>query len=141
MTDALLGPLTSLTATAFLIWLTYFLGFRGGRRFESEDEFLALSAPYGGATQHLMDAGGAGGIALLGDGQLLVAKMVGDRVATRIFPPSAIDSLVTSQAKDKMNLSITLQFKDLGFSAVQLETKMGTLPTWLDRLQIRGGNA
>jgi len=138
MTDAFLGPLASLTATAFLIWLTYFLGFRGGRRFESEDEFLALSAPYGGATEHLMDAGGAGGIALLHDGQLLVAKMVGDKVATRIFPQSAIDSLVCAYASSGERLSIKMQFKDLGFSAVTLETKMRTMPAWLKMLQTKG---
>jgi len=138
MTDAFLGPLVSLTATAFLIWLTYFLGFRGGRRFESEDEFLALSAPYGGATEHLMDAGGAGGIALLHDGQLLVAKMVGDKVATRIFPQSAIDSLVCAYASSGERLSIKMQFKDLGFSAVTLETKMRTMPAWLKMLQTKG---
>lgn len=137
MMDAFLGPLVSLTATAFLIWLTYFLGFHGGRRFESEDEFLALSAPYGGATQHLMDAGGAGGIALLRDGQLLVAKMVGDKVATRIFPQSAIDSFVSSHASPGERLSIKMRFKDLGFSAVTLETTSSTLPAWLDMLQTR----
>lgn len=138
MTAALLGPLISLAATGFLIWLAYFLGFRGGRRFESEEAFLALSAPYGGATQHLMDAGGAGGIALLGDGQLLVAKIVGDKVAIRVFPLSALDRLVTSPAKDGQHLSITLQFNDLGFSAMTLEMKMGTLPAWLDRLPTKG---
>jgi hypothetical protein len=137
MTAALLGPLASLTATAFLIWLTYFLGFRGGRRFGSEDEFLALSAPYGGATQYLMDAGGSGGIALLRDGQLLVAKMVGDKVATRVFPQSAIDSLVSSYASSDKRLSIKMQFKDLGFSAVTFETTLGALPAWLDLLQTR----
>ena len=138
MINALLGPLVSLTATAFLIWLTYFLGFRGGRRFESEDEFLALSAPYGGATQHLMDAGGAGGIALLRDGQLLVAKMVGDKAATRIFPQSAIDSLVSSYASPGERLSIKMRFKDLGFSAVTLKTTLVTLPAWLHLLQTTG---
>ena len=138
MINALLGPLVSLTATAFLIWLTYFLGFRGGRRFESEDEFLALSAPYGGAKQYLMDASGAGGIALLHDGQLLVAKMVGDKAATRIFPRSAIDSVVSSHASPGERLSIKMQFKDMGFSAVTLETTLGTLPAWLDLPQTRG---
>jgi|LauGreDrversion4_2_1035121.scaffolds.fasta_scaffold82666_4 hypothetical protein len=138
MMDALLGPLLSLTATAFLIWLTYFLGFRGGRRFESEDEFLALSAPYGGATQHLMDSGGAGGIALLRDGQLLVAKMVGDKVATRIFPQSDIDSLVSSFDPPGERLSIKMQFKDLGFSTITLKTTLDTLPAWLKLLQTRG---
>jgi len=138
MMDALLGPLVSLTASAFLICLTYFLGFRGGRRFESEAEFLALSTPYGGAAQHLMDAGGTGGIALLGDGQLLVARMVGDKVATRIFPQSAIHSLVSSHTSPGERLSIKMQFKDLGFSAVTLETTLSTLPAWLDLLQTRG---
>jgi len=133
--DALLGPLVSLTASAFLIWLTYFLGFRGGRRFESEEEFLALSAPYGGATQHLMDAGGAVGIALLRDGQLLVARMVGDKVATRIFPQSAIQSLKSSHASPRRRLSIKMQFKDFGFSPVTLETTFGALPAWLNQLQ------
>jgi len=138
MINALLGPLVSLTASAFLIWLTYFLGFRGGRRFESEDEFLALIAPYGGATQYLMDASGAGGIALLQDGQLLVAKMVGDKAATRIFSRSAIDSIVSSNASSDTRLSIKIRFKDLGFSALTLETALRTLPTWLDLPQTRG---
>ncbi len=138
MTGALLGQLASLAATFFLIWLTYFLGFRGGRRFENEDAFLALCAPYGGAKQHLMDAGGAGGIALLADGQLLVAKMVGEKVATRVFPPSTIDRLVSSPAKDGQHLLLTLQFKDFGYSAMTLETNMGALPAWLDRLPTKG---
>lgn len=141
MTAALLGPLISLAATGFLIWLAYFLGFRGGRRFESEDAFLALCAPQGGAIQHLIDAAGAGGIALLGNGQLLVAKMVGDKIATRVFPLSALDRLVTSLAKDGQHLSITLHFKDVGFSAMTLKTNMGTLPTWLDRLPTKARTA
>lgn len=135
MTGALVGQLASLAATFFLIWLAYFLGFRGGRRFESEDAFLALSEPYGGARQHLMDAGGAGGIALLGDGQLLVAKMVGDKVATRVFPPMALDSLLASQAKDGQHLLITMKFKDLGYSAMKLKANLSTLPAWLGQLQ------
>jgi hypothetical protein len=134
MMDALLGPLASLTATAFLIGLAYFLGFRGGRRFASEDEFLALSAPYGGATEHLMDASGAVGIALLRDGQLLVARIVGDKVAIRIFPQSAIQSLKSSQATPGKRLSIKMQFKDFAFSPVTLETTLGVLPAWLDQL-------
>lgn len=136
---ALLGPLASVAATAFLIGLAYFLVFRGGRRFASEDEFLALSAPYGGARQHLMDSGGAGGIALLGDGQLLVAKMVGDQVATRVFPLTALGSFLASPAKDGQHWSIKLQFKDLGFSAVTIETNGDALPAWLDRLQTQEG--
>lgn len=138
MTMAMLAPFGAVAATGFLVWLAYFLGYRGARRFETEADFLALCTPYGGARQHLLDSGGVSGIALVGNGQVLVAKFVGDRVATRVFSPSAIVSLVGKHTKPGQDLAIKLHFKDFGFSTVALKTSLRAMPGWLDHLQSRG---
>jgi len=135
MTMAILVPLAAVASSGFLVWLAYLLGYHGGRRFESEAEFLALCTPYGGARQHLLDLGGQSGIALVGNGQVLVAKMVGDRVATRVFSPSAIEAFDVTHTDPGEIVAVKLHFKDVGFSAVTLKTTLGTMPCWLDHLQ------
>ena len=135
MLTQVLIPFVALAAIGFLVWLAYFLGYRGERRISDETELLALSRPYGGAQQVLLDAGGFGAIALLNDGQLLVAKIVGDRVATRIFPKSALGSVKLKSRGPNQNLEIELRFNDVGFSSMRLGTMDRNLPTWLDQLR------
>jgi hypothetical protein len=135
MTAAILLPFVSLASIGFLVWLAYFLGFRGGRRILGEAELLAISRPNGGAQQFLLDVGGASAIALLNDGQLLAAKIVGDRVATRIFPKTALASVELRQSKPDQNFGIELRFKDLGFSSMRVATLECHLPAWLDQLR------
>lgn len=134
MSTILLSSL-SLASIGFLVWLAYFLGFRGGRRITDESELLALSRPYGGAQQFLLDTNGASAIALLNDGQLMAAKTVGDRITTRIFPKSAVTSVKLHQKKPDQNLDVELRFNDLGFSSIRMEATDSCLPAWLDRLQ------
>ena len=135
----MLIPFVALAAIGFLVWLAYFLGFRGERRISGEAELLALSRPYGGAQQVLLDTNGFSAIALLNDGQLLVAKIVGDRVATRIFPKSALGSVKLKHRKPDQNLEIELRFNDVGFSSMRLATMDSSLPTWLDQLRSEKG--
>nr|WP_310524418.1 hypothetical protein [Polymorphobacter sp.] len=135
MTAKILISFASLASIGFLVWLAYLLGFRGGTRISGEAELQALSQPYGGAQQFLLDANGAGAIALLHDGQLLAAKIVGDRVATRIFPSSALASIKLFKPKSDQNLGIELRFDDTGFSSIRVATMENQLPAWLDQLQ------
>ncbi len=125
----------SLASIGFLVWLAYFLGFRGERRITSESELLALSKPYGGTQHFLLDANGFSAIALLNDGQLLATKIVGDRIATRIFPKSALALIKLYQPKSDQNLGIELRFSDVGFSSMRVATMESHLPFWLDQLQ------
>ena len=129
----------SLASIGFLVWLAYFLGFRGGRRITGESELLALSRPYGGAQQFLLDSNGASAIALLNDGQLMAAKTVGDRITTRIFPTSALAHIKLYQPKSDQNLGIELRFSDLGFSSIRLEATESNLPAWLNQLKTETG--
>ena len=134
LTQVLISSI-ALGAIGFLVWLAYFLGFRGGRRISGEAELLSLSRSYGGTQQFLLDTNGSSAIALLNDGQLLAAKIVGDRVATRIFPKSALASIKLSQPKPDQNYGIELRFNDIGFSSMRVATTENRLPIWLDRLQ------
>ena len=133
--SVILIQIASLASIGFLVWLAYFLGFRGGRRIAGEAELLALTGPYGGARQFLLDTNGASAIALLNDGQLMAAKTVGDRITTRIFPTSALAHIKLYQPKSDQNLGIELRFNDLGFSSIRLEATESNLPDWLDRLK------
>ena len=135
MMSAILIQTASLAAIGFLVWLAYFLGFRGGRRITDEAELVALSRPYGGAQQFMLDTNGASAIALLNDGQLMAAKTVGDRITTRIFPKSAVTSIKLHQKKPEQNLDVELRFNDLGFSSIRVEAIESQLPAWLDQLQ------
>jgi hypothetical protein len=135
MSVANLLPLLSLASIGFLVWLAYFWGFRGGRRITDEAELLALSRPYGGAQQYLLDTNGASAIALLNDGQLMAAKTFGERITTRIFPKSAVTHIKLYQPKSDQNLGVELRFNDLGFSSIRVATMESHLPAWLDRLQ------
>lgn len=129
----------SLASIGFLVWLAYFLGFRGGRRISGEAELLVLMGPYGGAQQFLLDSKGASAIALLNDGQLMAAKTVGDRITTRIFPTSALAHIKLYQPKSVQNLGIELRFKDLGFSSIRVATTESHLPAWLNQLKTETG--
>ena len=129
----------SLASIGFLVWLAYFLGFRGGRRISGEAELLVLMGPYGGAQQFLLDSKGASAIALLNDGQLMAAKTVGDRITTRIFPTSALAHIKLYQPKSVQNLGIELRFKDLGFSSIRVATTECHLPAWLNQLKTETG--
>ena len=137
----MLIPFVAFAAIGFLVWLAYFLGFRGERRISSEAELLALSRPHGGTQQFLLDKDGSSAIALLNDGQLLAAKIVGDRVATRIFPKSALASIKLSKPKPDQNLGIELRFNDVGFSSMRVASMQNRLPAWLDRLQSETGKS
>lgn len=137
----MLIPSVALGAIGLLVWLAYYLGFRGDRRISGEAELLALGAKYGGTQQFLLDANGSSAIALLNDGHLLAAKIVGDRVATRIFPKAALTSIKLSKPKPDRNLGIELRFNDVGFSSVRVATAQNTLPVWLDRLQSETGKS
>jgi hypothetical protein len=133
--STILIPTVSLASIGFLVWLAYFLGFRGGRRISGEAELLALSDPYGGMQQFLLDTNGASAIALLNDGQLLAAKSVGGRIATRVFPKSALAALKLRQSNPAQHLGIEMQFNDLGFASMRLATVEHHLPAWLAQLQ------
>ena len=139
MLTQVLIPLISLASIGFLVWLAYFLGFRGDRRIAGEDEVRVLSYPYGGTQQFLLDTNGLSAIALLNDGQLLAAKIVGDRVATRVFPTSALGSVKLNQHEPNQNLGIELRFNDLGFASVRLATIDSKLPIWLDQIRSEKG--
>ena len=133
--SVILIQIASLASIAFLVWLAYFLGFRGERRITGEAELLELSKPYGGTQQFLLDASGASAIALLNDGQLLAAKIVGDRLATRIFPQTALKYIKLYPPKSEQNLGVELRFNDVGFSSMRVTTMESHLPAWLDQLQ------
>lgn len=139
MMSTILISIASLASIGFLVWLAYFLGFRGGRRISGEAELLALSRPYGGAQQFLLDSSGASAIALLNDGQLMAAKTVGDRITTRIFPTSALANIKLYQPKSVQNLGIELRFNDLGFSSIRVATTESHLPAWLNQLKTETG--
>lgn len=141
MVSTIMLPLLSLASIGFLVWLAYFLGFRGGRRISGETELLALSRAYGGAQRFLLDTNGASAIALLNDGQLMAAKTVGDRITTRIFPTSALAHIKLYQPKSDQNLGIELRFSDLGFSSIRMNTTESQLPAWLDQLQSTTGKS
>ena len=137
--STILIPLLSLAAIGFLVWLAYFLGFRGGRRITDEAELLALMGPYGGVQQFMLDTNGASAIALLNDGQLMAAKTVGDRITTRIFPKSALVSIKLHKAKPNQSLGVELRFNDVGFSSIRVDATESQLPAWLDQLQSETG--
>jgi hypothetical protein len=139
MSVANLLPFLSLASIGFLAWLAYFLGFRGGRRIADEAELLALSRPYGGTQQFLLDTNGASAIALLNDGQLLAAKTFGDRITTRIFPQSAIKQIKSYQPKSDQKSGVEFRFNDVGFSSIRVETIESHLPPWLNKLQSETG--
>jgi hypothetical protein len=139
--NKLLIPLGSLALIGFLVWLAYLMGFRGGRRISGETELLALAGPHGGTQQFLLDTKGASAIALLKDGQLMAAKIVGEQVVTRIFPISALMSIKQTKSKPDQNLAIELRFKDFGFAPVCVETNENHLPSWLEQLQLETSNS
>lgn len=136
MLTQLLIAFVALAAIGFLVWLAYFLGFRGGDGISGEAEFLALTQTHGGAQQFLLDTNGISAIALLNDGQLLAAKTFGNRFTTRVFPQSALSSIKMFKPKPDQNLGIELRFNDVGFPSMRLATMDNHVPSWLDHMQL-----
>lgn len=132
----MMTQIASLAAVGFLVWLAWALGFRGNRRIAGEAEMLALSEPHGGAQQCAIDTGGKSAIALLNDGRLLVAKIVGDRITTRIFDKGAIASIDMRRAN---GLQVRVRFKDFGFASLRLDTLDSAPQLWLGNFSAKTG--
>ena len=135
MTASLWIPLGSLASIAMLVGLSYALGFRGRRMLSDESEVVALSKPYGGAQEIMMDANGTSAIATLHDGRLLLCKVFGSGIVTRVFSKDEIVSVENFSPKREHARSVSLHFKDLGFPTLALETSSNILPQWLEDLK------
>ena len=134
MNASLWLPLGSLASIAMLVALSYALGFKGRRTLSDESEVVALSQPYGGAREFVMDANGASAIAMLHDGRLLLCKVFGNTIVTRVFSGDEI-VLVKDFGPDRGDVRrVSFQSKDLGFPTLALEMPHDVLPQWLEDL-------
>ncbi len=134
MNASLWLPLGSLASIAMLVWLSYALGFRGMQALPADAELIALSDPYGGAREFVIDAKRASAIALLNDGRLLVCKIVGTAIVTRVYANDEIASVADYRPKHEQARGVSLQFKDTGFPSLKLEIPAEHFPHWLERL-------
>lgn len=134
MTDILV-LLGSAVGVAFMVWLAQRFGHSKRAEVSEADLDAALSevAPGAAVTARLVDLQGRAALAQLEDGRLVVVAGVADRVAVRLFSPSAIRA-VTREPFSGQRAGVVIRFSDLGFPAVRLRYRSPDAPGWLERL-------
>ena len=135
MTGSIWIPLGSLASIAMLVVLSYALGFRGKRMISDESEVVALSQPYGGARELVMDTNGASAVAMLHDGRLLLCKVFGNGIVTRVFSKDEFVSVKDAGPAQGQARRLSFTLQDLGFPTLALEAPSDILPQWLEDLK------
>jgi hypothetical protein len=122
----------SFVAISAILALAFALGFRGKGLLADEGEVRALAQPFGGTHDYMLDAHGTGAFALLIDGRLFAAKVMGNQIVTRVFPRTAILSVKVRQQNSSESVRVVAKFNDFSFPTLQVETTKQSLPTWLE---------
>lgn len=111
-----------------LVLIAFLMGFRARARIDSGSlaRQLAASEPVARIAEELIGADGRVALGRLADGQLLVARVMGDGVSLRTLAPSAVRlRLCKGRA--------FVAFADLGFPPLSLKLQ-GEAPLWLRTL-------
>lgn len=133
----ILTLLGSLAAVIALAALAYGLGFKGDRRLTSEEEvraMIARAAPGAQADELALDADGRAALALLTDGRLYAVRVLGARVAERVFPMASVRRLKRKLVK-KPGITVVLSTAEFGFPEIEMRFRGTEPPGWLERLR------
>lgn len=130
-------PLAALAATGLLVLLVYALGLRGQDRLITDDALLPLCADGGGAREWLIGCDGLAALVLLGTGDYLAARVLGDRITTRRFAAPAISTITLGPPGPANGCRIDIRFKEMAFPRLRLWLADDILPTWVDDLRAR----
>ncbi|MFM9829226.1 MAG: hypothetical protein ACKVOB_10870 [Sphingomonas sp.] len=125
----------SLAAVAVMVGLAAALGFWASPQIAGEADVRRLGEPYGGARHVAIDSSGNCALALLGDGRLLIARAMGNRIATRVLPLSAVAALRVDRPPQHAGIAVSLRVRDFSFPALQLHLAGNTVPDWLNGLK------
>jgi hypothetical protein len=132
MGAAITSLVGSFAALCAILALAFALGFRGNRRLANEDEVRDLTLAFGGTHDCLLDVRGFGALALLSDGRLFAAKVMGNQIVTRVFSRTSIASVRVRQKNSAASAWVVAKFKDFSFPSLQVETTKHGLPTWIE---------
>ncbi len=122
----------SFAAVGAMLVLAFVLGFKSTGLLADEGEIRSLAEPFGRTNDCLLDAHGVGALALLSDGRLFAAKVMGNQIVTRVFSKTAIASVRIRQQNLAESVRVVAKFKDFSFPSLQVETTKQGLPTWLE---------
>ena len=120
----------SAAVVLFMISVAALLGFRQSARLD-EAELARLAASEGARIEAaIIDKVGRGALARLGDGKLLIARVMADGVSARVAPAG---SLRLNLERDGLRVT----FSDLGFAPLKLRLASNA-PDWVRRLAAGG---
>jgi hypothetical protein len=121
MTD-LIVTAGSAAVVLLLIGMAFALGFRGAMKLD-ESRLAALAAAEGARVENaIVGADGRTGVAQLSGGKLLIAKVMGEDVSTRVVPAGG------AQVRFR-NGRLTVTFGDLGYPSLHM--RLDQEPAWL----------
>lgn len=124
MTD-LIVTAGSAAVVLLLIGMAFALGFRGAIKLD-EARLAALAAAEGAHVENaVVAADGRAALARLSGGKLLIAKVMGEDVSTRVVPTGA------AQVRFR-NGRLTVTFGDLGYPSLNM--RLDQPPGWLAEL-------
>lgn len=135
MSQIVISVLSALAA-AGLVGLAALLGFRAERRISGLDalhELLSETESGARIGEHVIDEKGRAAIAKLEDGRLFAVAAVGDRFATRIFSPAAVQR-VSRRANVSGKAGVIIVLDDLGFGPLRLRFSGREPPSWLEQV-------
>jgi hypothetical protein len=125
----------SAAVIAFMVGVSALLGFGKPQRIAGTDDLahhLAEYEPDARIRTAFVEARGRAALALLADGRLLAARVMGDRVSLRAFAASAVRLHLRADG-------LTATFGDVGFPALHIALKDEAPPAWLTELADREG--
>jgi hypothetical protein len=121
MTD-LIVTAGSAAVVLLLIGMAFALGFRGAAKLD-EARLAAIAAAEGARVENaVVGTDGRSGLARLTGGKLLIAKVMGEDVSTRVVPTSAAEMRFR-------NGRLTVTFGDLGYPSLSM--RLDQEPAWL----------
>ena len=138
MEAAVTSIVVSFAALCGILALAFALGFRGNGRLADEGDVRDLTLPFGGTHDYLLDVRGFGALALLSDGRLFAAKVMGNQIVTRVFSRTAIASVRVREQNSAKAAQVVAKFNDFSFPSLQMEITKQGLPTWLEPFLDKG---
>lgn len=120
----------SAAVVLFMIGVAALLGFRQSAQLD-DGELARLAANEGARIDAaIVDKAGKGALARLGDGKLLIARVMADGVSARVAPAEALSFNLAGDG-------LRITFADLGFAPLKLRLA-GDAPDWVRRLAVGG---
>ncbi|HWA01199.1 MAG TPA: hypothetical protein VG841_12885 [Caulobacterales bacterium] len=125
----------SAAVIAVMVAAAALMGFRTAARIDADalERLVAETEPDARVVDMFVAANGAAGLARLGDGRILAARVMGGDISTRLVQAKALRLRLT---RDR--LSVT--FGDIGYPPLHFALKAAAPPDWIIRLAGEGAS-